>query len=46
MPQASQLCSFVQNGRIAVLPGQGHMAMDTAPEMLAAAITTFIDSTP
>jgi pimeloyl-ACP methyl ester carboxylesterase len=46
MPQARQLCSFVQNGRIAVLPGQGHMAMDTAPEMLAAAITTFIDSTP
>jgi pimeloyl-ACP methyl ester carboxylesterase len=46
VPQARQLCTFVRHARIAVLPGQGHMAMDTAPEMLAAAITTFIDSTP
>jgi pimeloyl-ACP methyl ester carboxylesterase len=41
LPQATELCSLLRDGRIAVLPGQGHMAMDTAPEILADAITSF-----
>ena len=45
LPQAKQLCSFLNNGRLAVLPGQGHMAMDTAPELLAETIISFIEST-
>jgi pimeloyl-ACP methyl ester carboxylesterase len=45
LSQAQQLCSLLPNGRVAVLPGQGHMAMDIAPEMLADAITSFIEST-
>jgi pimeloyl-ACP methyl ester carboxylesterase len=45
LPQANQPCSCLRSGRIGVLPGQGHMAMDTAPEMLADAIISFVEST-
>ncbi len=44
-PQANQLRSCIQSAQIAVLPGQGHLAMDTAPEMLADVIISFIEST-
>ncbi|MDK1476124.1 alpha/beta hydrolase [Streptomyces sp. 549] len=43
-PQARELCSLLQHGRIGVLPGQGHMAMDTAPELLTDTITSFMES--
>jgi pimeloyl-ACP methyl ester carboxylesterase len=41
-PGADRLCSVLRDARTHVLPGQGHMAFDTAPEMLAAAITAFV----
>lgn len=44
-PQAEQMCSMLQHGRITVLPGQGHMAMDTAPELLEETITSFMAAT-
>lgn len=42
---AEEMCSVLKDGRIAVLPDQGHMAIDTAPEMLAETVVSFIDST-
>lgn len=41
-PGAEQLRSIMRETRICVLPGQGHMAFDTAPDMLASAITDFV----
>jgi pimeloyl-ACP methyl ester carboxylesterase len=43
-PQVEPLCSIVPDARIAVLPGQGHLAIDTAPALLANAIIRFVDS--
>lgn len=42
---AEEMCSVLKDGRIAVLPDQGRMAIDTAPEMLAETVVSFIDST-
>ena len=44
-PGADELCSIIRDARVAVLPGQGHMAFDTAPDLLALAITDFIGAT-
>lgn len=44
-PGADQLCSHLRDARVHVLTGQGHMAFDTAPDLLAAAITAFVGST-
>jgi pimeloyl-ACP methyl ester carboxylesterase len=44
-PGADQLRSHLRDGRVHVLTGQGHMAFDTAPDLLAAAIRTFVEST-
>jgi pimeloyl-ACP methyl ester carboxylesterase len=41
-PGANQLCSIMRDARVCVLPGQGHMAFDTAPELLASAIRAFV----
>lgn len=40
-PGAEQLCSLMRDARITILPGQGHMAFDTAPDLLVSVITTF-----
>lgn len=40
---AEIVSSLVPNTRIAVLDGQGHMATVTAPELLAAEITRFVE---
>jgi pimeloyl-ACP methyl ester carboxylesterase len=44
-PMVDRLCSIVRDGRVAVLPGQGHMAFDTAPDLLTAAINKFKEET-
>jgi pimeloyl-ACP methyl ester carboxylesterase len=44
-PGADQLCTHLRDARIHVLAGQGHMAFDTAPELLATAITAFVEAT-
>jgi pimeloyl-ACP methyl ester carboxylesterase len=44
-PGADQLSSLMPDARVHILPGQGHMAFDTAPNLLAAAITTFVEAT-
>ena len=44
-PDAEELCATLKRGRIAVLPDQGHTAMDWAPEMFADAVASFIQST-
>ena len=44
-PGADQLCSLMGDARVHILPGQGHMAFDTAPDLLASAITTFVEAT-
>ncbi|WP_183164487.1 alpha/beta fold hydrolase [Arthrobacter oryzae] len=44
-PGADQLCSYLPDARVHVLVGQGHMAFDTAPDLLAAAITAFVEAT-
>jgi pimeloyl-ACP methyl ester carboxylesterase len=44
-PAADQLSSLMPDASLHVLPGQGHMAFDTAPELLASAITTFLEAT-
>jgi pimeloyl-ACP methyl ester carboxylesterase len=44
-PGADQLCTHLRDPRIHVLAGQGHMAFDTAPELLATAITAFVEAT-
>lgn len=41
-PGADQLCSIMRDALIRVLPGQGHMAFDTAPGLLASAMTAFV----
>lgn len=38
---AERLCSLLPAGRIGVLPGQGHLAMDTAPVLFEAALVEF-----
>ena len=43
-PDVERLSSIMLDGRTAVLPGQGHLAMDTAPALLADAIIQFVDS--
>jgi pimeloyl-ACP methyl ester carboxylesterase len=43
-PQAERLCSIMPDGRVAVLSGQGHLAMDTAPVLLAQTIIDFVDT--
>lgn len=42
---ADQLCSHLRDARVHVLAGQGHMAFDTAPDLLATAITAFVEAT-
>lgn len=42
---AEQLCPHLRDARVHVLVGQGHMAFDTAPDLLASAITAFVEST-
>jgi pimeloyl-ACP methyl ester carboxylesterase len=42
---ADQLCSHLRDARVHVLVGQGHMAFDTAPDLLACAITAFVEAT-
>jgi pimeloyl-ACP methyl ester carboxylesterase len=44
-PGADQLCSLMRDARVRVLPGQGHMAFDTGPDLLASAITAFVEAT-
>lgn len=44
-PGADQLCSHLRDARVHVLLGQGHMAFDTAPDLLATAITAFVEAT-
>lgn len=44
-PGADRLCSHLRDARVHVLPGQGHMAFDTAPDLLASTITTFVEAT-
>ena len=36
------IASALPDGRIVVLPGQGHMAQATAPELVANAVISFI----
>ena len=44
-PGADQLSSLMPDARVHILPGRKHMAFDTAPNLLAAAITTFAEAT-
>lgn len=44
-PGADQLCTLINDARIHILPGQGHMAFDTAPDLLATAVATFVQAT-
>ena len=44
-PRADELCSMMPDARVAILPGQGHMAFDTAPHLLASTITAFLADT-
>lgn len=44
-PGAERLCALINDARIHLLLGQGHMAFDTAPDILASAITTFVRGT-
>jgi pimeloyl-ACP methyl ester carboxylesterase len=44
-PGADQLCSHLRDAQVHVLVDQGHMAFDTAPGLLASAITAFVEST-
>lgn len=41
-PGADELCAIIRDARVCVLPGQGHMAFDTALDLLASAITEFV----
>lgn len=41
-PGADELCSIIRDARVCVLPGHGHMAFDTGPDLLASAITEFV----
>ena len=36
-----ELTAALPESRVAVLPGQGHLAVDSAPELLARALTDF-----
>jgi pimeloyl-ACP methyl ester carboxylesterase len=44
-PGADELCSIMSDARVAILPGQGHMAFDTAPDLLASTISEFLSAT-
>jgi pimeloyl-ACP methyl ester carboxylesterase len=44
-PEVEELQAILKDARITVLPGQGHIAMDTAPEALAHAIVAFVEAT-
>jgi pimeloyl-ACP methyl ester carboxylesterase len=44
-PGADELCSIMSDAQVAILPGQGHMAFDTAPDLLASTITAFLAAT-
>jgi pimeloyl-ACP methyl ester carboxylesterase len=40
-PGADRLCSIMRDAQVCVLPGQGHMAFDTAPELLVSLLRSW-----
>jgi pimeloyl-ACP methyl ester carboxylesterase len=44
-PGVDRLCPHLRDARVHVLLGQGHMAFDTAPDLLATGITAFVEAT-
>lgn len=43
-PSIDRLSSLIPKLQVAVMPGQGHVAMDTAPEAFCAEVTAFLTS--